>query len=270
MACLQLKEQQAVLAQRVAEAEEKLKSSAAVQASQAKKSKELEDAQAAIAREHDRLEALQEDMEKRRAELAVQVTLAGCWDGDGVGKSCWDHNASFVGSFLFFCGIVMPPSGESSCLLLMKHHASFVGSPCLLRWSNHVSLMDSAHLLYRNIMPPWTEKEVVAREKKVGKEMASAAKQVHENVKRTKDLNQQESEVRDKQASLAQQMAEVEAKVKAHAAAQVSSPGLVVHLTRWHPASLIGEQYAVPGNRMSLRTGRQLPAYHVLNFVLAK
>eukprot|EP00983_Pelagomonas_calceolata_P052904 1143063-Pelagomonas_calceolata.AAC.4 len=40
------------------------------------------------------------------------------------------------------------------------------------------------------------EKEVVAREKKAGKEMASAAKQVHENVKRTAELNKQEAEVR--------------------------------------------------------------------------
>jgi len=43
------------------------------QASLAKRTEELEDAQAAIDDEHDRLEALQEDMEKRRAELTAQV-----------------------------------------------------------------------------------------------------------------------------------------------------------------------------------------------------
>ena len=46
------------------------------------------------------------------------------------------------------------------------------------------------------------EKEVAVREKRASKEMSSAAKQVHENVKRNAELIKFENEVREEEACL--------------------------------------------------------------------
>jgi len=46
---------------------------ASAQANHTKTTKELEEAKAGIEKEYDRLEALQEDLEKRRADLAAKV-----------------------------------------------------------------------------------------------------------------------------------------------------------------------------------------------------